>query len=150
MDSEGVIYFAYCAVNSEKEKDDQKWQAIRNLYPNAIIINPEKVCGLSFIKRTILGCNFLIASDIEGTITFDVYCEISEALKHRIPVFVIRDTNESFSFYEVIDLKQLEGNIISPRYAKVIVKDPNGGGQPEIDPNLLSSPSDIFASTEMN
>lgn len=146
MEPKGMIYFAYCGINSTKEKDDQKWQAIRDLYPDAVIINPEKKNGFGYYYRPIKGCDFLIVSEIEGEITADVYNEIAEAFEWKIPVYVIRKTDKDYLFYEVSNLEQLEGKKTSLICAKVVLRNPDDTGLSEIDRNLLSSPSTLFAS----
>jgi len=149
MEPEGVIYFAYCATNPELEKDDQKWQAIRNIYPDAIIINPEKVAGFGFYYEAIKGCHLLIVSEIENTITLDVELEIREAIKWNIPVFAIRNHGEHHVFHKIVGVKQLDGQITSWRCAEVVLKDPIEEGQLEIDRNLLTTLSDLFASPDL-
>ncbi len=143
MESKGVIYFAYCATNPELEKDEEKWKAIRKLYPNAAIIDPQKINGQSYYKVRIFGCDIVIVSEIDEKITADVHDEISEAFSHQVPVFVIRETGKSFSFYEVLDLISIEDEEGVFRYAKIIVKGPDGAGKPEIDRKLLTDPFTI-------
>lgn len=145
MEPKGMIYFAYCGINSIKEKDDQKWQAIQDLYPDAVIINPEKKNGFGYYYRAIKGCDFLIVSEIEGEITADVYNEIVEAFEWHVPVYAIRKSDKEYLFYEVSNVKQLEGQITSLLCAKVVLRNPDDTGQSEIDLNLLSSPSTLFA-----
>ncbi len=143
MEPRGVIYFAYCATNPALEKDDQKWEAISKLYPNAAILNPSKTNGSSNLIERIFGCDIVIASEIDGQITADVHDEISEAFSHQIPVYVIRETGNSFSFYEVLDLESIEDDNGVFRYAKIIVKDPDGLGKSVIDRNLLINPFEV-------
>ena len=150
MEKHGIFFFSDCGIDPEIEKIDKKWVALQKLYPKTIIINPEKKGIYSSFRRVIMGCDFLIASEMNGTITYNVYREISEALKHKIPAFVIRESGDSFSFYKIGNLKRLTEQKSTQVYAKIVAREPDGGGFTEINRNLLSKPSEVFSMTNHN
>jgi hypothetical protein len=106
MKIEGKIFFSFCGVNPAIEKDRDKLRYIRNLYPNSIIIEPDRCRINANYQKVIQGVNIIIVSEHKGCITSDVREEVNLSLDHELPVFVIRSPENGWLFHQVAAVKE--------------------------------------------
>jgi hypothetical protein len=144
MKIEGKIFFSFCGVNPAIEKEREKLRSIRNLSPNSIIIEPDRLKINANYHKIIQGVNIIIVSELEGFITTDVREEVNLSLDYGLPVFVIRSSENGWLFHQVAAVKERNPITDLQFMNELVLSSSDIHGSKVIDPGLLNNFSGAY------